>query len=298
MVTATGKQERSRSDLMNTGRQRVVLITGASSGIGRACALYLAQRGFRVYGTSRHASELQAGGGADSSDAAANGFSMLAMDVTNDQSVESGVNAVLCREGRLDVLVNNAGMGIAGPLESTSIEEATRQFDVNFFGVFRLCSAVLPAMRRQGGGYIVNIGSIGGVVAIPYQGLYSASKFALEGLSEALRLEVRPLGVRVVVIQPGDYKTAFTKNRRLIGRSNEDGVYQKPFRSALERMTEDERSGPDPEEVARLLHRIVETRNPRLRYTVGKIDQRGAAWMKRLLPYSIIERGIRRYYRV
>jgi NAD(P)-dependent dehydrogenase (short-subunit alcohol dehydrogenase family) len=283
---------------MSTGSQRVVLITGASSGIGRACANYLARHGFRVYGTSRHAPGPQAVSTGLDPAVGAGSLSMLAMDVTDAKSVEDAVTAILKREARLDILVNNAGMGIAGPLESTSIEEATRQFDVNFFGAFRLCCAVLPAMRRQGEGYIVNIGSIGGVIAIPYQGLYSASKFALEGMSEALRLEARSMGVRVVVIQPGDYKTAFTQNRRFTSRSSEEGVYHEPFRNALERMANDERSGPDPEEIARLLHRIVEMRNPRLRYTAGKNDQRAAAWMKRLLPYSIIERGIRRYYRL
>ena len=125
-------------------------------------------------------------------------MTMLTADVTDECSVDQTVAAVLEREGRLDIVVNNAGMGIAGPVEDTSIEQAKPQFEVNFFGAFRVCRAVLPAMRRQGSGYIVNIGSIGGVLAIPYQSMYSASKFALEGLSEALRMEVRPFGIRVV----------------------------------------------------------------------------------------------------
>lgn len=266
---------------------RVVLVTGASSGIGRACAVRLAGQGYRVYGASRRIPM----DGAFSST-----FQAIPMDVTDAKSVADGVALILAREGRLDILVNNAGMGIAGPVESTSIEEAKRQLDVNFFGAFRLCRAVLPAMRAQGGGYIINIGSIGGMIAIPYQALYSASKFALEGLSEALRLEVGPLGIRVVLIQPGDYKTQFTQNRQLTASSGEESVYRRSFRSALARMTADEQSGPPPEEVARLLQRIVETRNPRLRYTTGKLEQRGAVWVKRLLPYSILERAMRRYY--
>src|SRR5258708_5074118 len=149
---------------------RIALITGASSGIGRACAAHLAARGIRVYGTSRNPPT----------------FTMLRVDVTDDQSVQSAIAAILQREGRLDIVVNNAGIAIAGPLELTSIEEAKRQIDVNLFGAFRVCRAVLPIMRRQGGGYIVNVGSIGGLIAIPYQPLYSASKLAPEGMTESL----------------------------------------------------------------------------------------------------------------
>ncbi len=276
---------------------RVVLVTGASSGIGRACAEYLGRRGFRVYGTSRRAAALPPSG-AQAAQALAPCFTMLRMDVTDTQSIDDGVGWILNREGRLDILVNNAGMGIAGPVETTSLDEARKQFEVNFFGVFRLCRAVLPTLRRQGGGYILNIGSIGGAIAIPYQAFYSASKFALEGLSEALRLEVGPLGIRVVVVEPGDHKTRFTENRQPIARANEESIYSRPFRSALARMMEDEQAGPDPDKVARLVHRIVETRSPRLRYTVGKAEQRGAVWIKRLLPYSVLERGMRRYYRL
>ena len=158
---------------------RVALITGASSGIGRACATHLAACGVRVYGTSRIASAGQ------------DPFPMLQMDVTDDQSVQRAIEAIIHREGRLDIVVNNAGIAVAGPLELTSVEEAKRQIDVNLFGAFRVCRAVLPIMRNQGGGYIVNIGSIGGLIAIPFQPLYSASKFALEGMTESLRLEVR-----------------------------------------------------------------------------------------------------------
>src|ERR1700759_3251829 len=189
---------------MDKENKQVVLVTGASSGIGLACATYLAGRGYRVYGTSRRAGTSQKGS-----------VAMLVADVTNDLSVEQAVAAVLEREGRLDIVVNNAGMCLAGPAENTSIEAAKSQLEVNFFGAHRVCRAVLPIMRSQRAGYIVNIGSIGGLVAIPYQSMYSASKFALEGFSESLRMEVRPFGIRVVIIEPGDHKTAITENRRM-----------------------------------------------------------------------------------
>lgn len=268
---------------MDKENRRVVLVTGASSGIGLACATHLAGRGYRVYGTSRRAATGQAGN-----------VAMLKADVSDDSSVEQAVAAVLESEGRLDIVVNNAGMGIAGPVENTSIEEARRQLEVNFFGAFRVCRAVLPVMRSQRSGYIVNIGSIGGVIAIPYQAMYSASKFALEGLSEALRMEVRPFGIRVVIIEPGDHKTALTQNRTEMSGGTD--AYGRSFQAALARTAHDEQSGPGPEQIARLLYGIVNKQNPRLRYTIGPGAQRAAVWVKRLLPYSVLEFGMRTYF--
>lgn len=258
---------------------RVGLITGASSGIGRACAAHLAACGVRVYGTSR----------------APSCGSMLQMDVTDDSSVQSAIDTILQREGRLDIVVNNAGIAIAGPLELTSIEEAQRQLDVNLFGAFRVCRAVLPIMRRQGSGYIVNIGSIGGLIAIPYQPLYSASKFALEGMTESLRMEVRQFAIRVVIIEPGDTRTEITQNRKMAAATRDQQVYRS-LAAALKRTSDDEQGGPGPDGVARLLWRIVNTTNPRLRYTVGPAIQRAAVWLKRLPPYAVVEAGMRRYY--
>src|ERR1700729_80616 len=221
--------------------QRVVLVTGASSGIGLACATHLAAQGFRVYGTSRRPNAALQGA-----------VTMLAADVTDDRSVEQAVAAVLNREQRLDILVNNAGMGIAGPVEDTSIEQAKSQLEVNFFGAFRVCRAVLPAMRSQRSGYIVNIGSIGGLVAIPYQAMYSASKFALEGFSESLRMEVRPFGIQVVIIEPGDHKSALTENRTKMSGGTD--AYSVSYQAALARTAHDEQNGPGPDQVARLLY--------------------------------------------
>jgi NAD(P)-dependent dehydrogenase (short-subunit alcohol dehydrogenase family) len=259
--------------------QRVVLVTGASSGIGLACAQFLGERGFRVYGTSRKPGT------------STPAVTMLAADVTDDRSVEQAIGTVLAHEGRLDIVVNNAGMGIAGSIEDTSVEDARRQLDVNLFGVFRVCRAALPGMRSRGSGYIVNIGSIGGLIALPYQGMYSASKFALEGLSEALRMEVRQFGIRVVLIEPGDYKTGFTQNRQTI-----QNTYGKSCEVALAKAAHDEQNGPRPEQIARLVYRVVNQRHPRLRYTTGQVFQRAAVWLKRLLPNGLVEYGLRLYY--
>jgi len=266
---------------------RVVLVTGASSGIGRSCAVLLAENGYRVYGASRSAVTGEIG---------SDRVLPLEMDVTLDDSVRRACDSVLAREGRLDVVINSAGMGIAGSLEDTSPEEALGQFEVNLFGVLRVCRAALPAMRRQGSGYIVNIGSIGGLVAIPYQGVYSASKFALEGLTESLRMEVRGFGIRVVLIEPGDHRTGFTKNRLLTQASSENPAYRVAFTEAIRRMAMDEQKGPLPHPIARLVHRVIRTRNPRLRYTIGPAGQRAAAWLKRFGPHALLEKIVSAYY--
>ena len=203
---------------------------------------------------------------------------------------------ILAREGRLDVLVNNAGFGIAGAIEETSIEEAVAQFEVNFFGVVRMCRAALPVMRQQRSGYIINIGSIGGLIAIPYQGLYSASKFALEGLSESLRLEVGPFGVHVVIIEPGDHHTSFTENRRMALAAVRGSAYQDHFERAIARMAHDEQAGPVPDGIARLVHKVIKDPKPRLRYTTGPAAQRAAVWLKRTMPYAIVEKIMQVYY--
>jgi NAD(P)-dependent dehydrogenase (short-subunit alcohol dehydrogenase family) len=262
---------------------RVVLVTGASSGIGASCATYLAASGFRVYGGSRGA-------------VTAPGVEALVLDVADDASVTRAIETVLGREGRLDALVNNAGFGVAGAIEDTSIDEAREQFEVNFFSVLRMCRAVLPIMRERRAGYIVNIGSIGGLIAIPFQGFYSASKFALEGFSEALRLEVGPLGIHVVLIEPGDHRTSFTQNRRSTRGSEVGSPYRDRFERAVARMATDEQGGPSPEGIARLMLKVLNHPHPRLRYTVGPAAQRAAVWIKRTMPYAVMEKIMQDYY--
>lgn len=261
----------------------VILVTGASSGIGASCAALLASSGYHVYGGSR-------------GPVTAPGVEPIALDVADDASVAQSIQTILAREGRLDVLVNNAGFGIAGAIEDTSVEEAKAQFEVNFFGILRMCRAVLPGMRRERAGYIVNIGSIGGLIAIPFQAFYSASKFALEGFSEALRLEVGPLGIHVVLIEPGDHRTSFTQNRQSTRGSQAGSAYRDRFERSIARMAADEQGGPSPEGIARLLHKVISNPHPRLRYTAGPPAQRAAVWLKRILPYAVMEKIMRDHY--
>lgn len=270
---------------------QVVLITGASSGFGRVCAEHLSQRGHRVYGTSRRA-------GSPAPGETGAGPLVIPMDVRDDDSVRAAVDLVLAREARLDVVVNNAGVGIAGSVEDTLPDEAQALFDTNVFGVHRVCRAVLPALRRQGSGLIVNISSLGGRLTLPFQGFYSASKFALESMSEALRMEVKPFGIRVTMIEPGDFKTDFTANRTFVRAAGEDSVYAERCQLAVSVMEKDELGGSDPMQIARLLERIMENEAPRSRYPAGSFPERLFVGLKRVLPDALFERGVAAYYKV
>ncbi len=267
---------------------RVVLITGASSGIGKACAERLIGEGDRVYGTSRQTE----------AESRVQGLHMLSMDVDDDESVAAGIDRIIQAEGHLDVVVNNAGFGIAGAVEDTSIEEAKALFETNLFGMMRVCRAVLPLMRKNRQGTIVNISSLGGRIGLPYQGLYSATKFAVEGLTEALRMEVRSFGIRVVLIEPGDFRTSFTDNRQYAALSQERSPYLESFRRTIKVVESDERNGSSPEEIGRLLVRILRHSSPRIRYSVGGISQRAAAVLNDVLPGRIFEWTLMKYYKV
>jgi short-subunit dehydrogenase len=222
---------------------------------------------------------------------------MIPMDVTDEDSVSRGVATVLARFGRLGVVVNNAGFGLAGAVEDTSMDEAKEIFETNFFGVLRVCRAVLPHMRERRTGTIVNIGSLGGRVAQPFAGMYSATKFAIEGLSEALRMEVCPFGVQVVLIEPGDTRTTFTANRRQAA-SWAGSSYLDQMQRALDVIERDEQSGITPETVARHLEHVLRKKSPRLRHPVAIAPQRFTVFAKRLVPDGPFERMLMWYYRV
>lgn len=272
---------------------RVALVTGATSGIGRSCAEHLQQRGWRVYGAGRSAPP------ADSSppdDGACDRPILIATDVDDDTSVRSAVEFVVQREGRLDAVVNNAGFAAAGAIEETSLEEARAQFETNFFGVMRVCRAALPHMRRQGSGCIVNVASVAGRIGIPFHGLYSASKFALEGMTEALRIEVRPFGIRVTLVEPGSFRTQTTSNRRVAAAAGAESHYGERGRRAVSVMERDERAAGPPDRVARLVGEILENPRPAVRYTVGPVPERVAVALKSVLPARIFERALERYF--
>jgi NAD(P)-dependent dehydrogenase (short-subunit alcohol dehydrogenase family) len=255
---------------------KIVLITGASAGIGRACADRLHATGWTVIGASRRGTS-------------SGSWQGLLMDVDSDTSVRDGITEMLARHGRIDAVVASAGWGVAGAVEHTAIDEARAQVETNFWGATRVVQGVLPAMRAQGGGRIVLISSIGGVVAIPFQAFYSASKFALEGLGEALAYEVAPFGITVTLVEPGNVRTDFTANRKMATASHGDDVYRTALDTAVGVMERDEMNGVAPEDVAAVVHKILETRRPPRRVSVGKAGERVGILAKRLLPHRVFE---------
>ncbi len=265
---------------------RVVLVSGASSGLGQACARELAARGDTVFGTSRSPRDDDGG------------VAMLAMDVDDDDSVARAVATVVERGGRIDAVVNNAGFGFAGALEDTSSAEARAQLETNVIGVLRVCRAVLPHMRRAGRGHIVNVSSLAGRIALPYQGIYSASKFALAGLTASLRHELAADGIRVAMVEPGDFKTGFTAARRLTAASGAASVHHDALRRTLAIVERDEAHGADPTAFARAVARLLDDPSPPLRTSCGHASQRFAAWLHDRVPDPIAERVVRRLYAV
>jgi NAD(P)-dependent dehydrogenase (short-subunit alcohol dehydrogenase family) len=262
-----------------------VLITGASSGIGAACAARLAADGHRVFGTTRGARP-----------AAPAGVEWLTLDVRDDASVASGVARVIEAAGRIDVLVNNAGIGIAGAVEDTAPDDLVRQLDTNLLGPLRMLRAVAPHMRERRRGRIVQISSLAGRIGVPFQGAYSASKFALEGLSESLALELSPFGIDVVLVQPGDVRSGFGATRTWTDAARASPLYRERAARAVAAMEQAERSGPPAERVARLVARIVSARRPRLRYVCATPLERSALFLQRVLPGRVFEAIVRASY--
>jgi NAD(P)-dependent dehydrogenase (short-subunit alcohol dehydrogenase family) len=260
----------------------VALVTGASSGIGAATAARLAAAGYTVYGTSRQ--------GAGSS-AAPLPFTMLALDVTSDASVDAAVAQVLAREGRIDVLVNNAGFGVApAGAEESTLEQASAIFDTNFFGLVRMTRAMIPAMRRQRSGRIVNIGSVLGFLPMPYMALYSATKHAVAGYSGSLDHELRTLGIRVAVVEPAYIRTSFDAN--LIAPDAPLAVYEE-VRAAVTRRMRDVLVGADgPDVVAEMVLTAATATQPALRYAQGLA--RRLQWLRRFAPARVLDAGVRR----
>jgi NAD(P)-dependent dehydrogenase (short-subunit alcohol dehydrogenase family) len=264
----------------------VVVISGATSGFGAATAALLSSKGWRVYGGSRRVPV---------AGAIEDGVTLFPLDVTSDGSIEEFLGRVSAAEGRLDALVHSAGYCLAGAIEETSIEEARGQLETNFFGVCRLTRAALPSLRASGRGRVVVVSSLAGLIGVPFQGYYSASKYALEGWAEALRHEVGPLGVAVSLVEPGDFQTPATAARQRSGQSL--GTYAGPRERAITTMEKNELTGPGPGPVAATIARALHSSRPALRYRVGT-DAAWAPVLRQLLPASWFERLMARVFRL
>lgn len=264
---------------------KVVLVTGASSGIGRATAQLLQDRGHRVVGTSRRAAPGEAP------------WTWAVLDVTDETSVAACVAGVLASHGHIDAVVNNAGLVLAGAVEDTSIEEARRSLETNLLGAMRLVQAVLPSMRARGSGTIINMGSLAGRVGMPFQATYSASKFALEGLTEALAQEVASFGITVALVAPGDTATPVVDNRvRTVASQDPASPYAVACARIVAMYEKDERAGAPAAGVAALVAGLVEGRRRGPRYVVGPFGQRAMVAARGMVPGGVFRWGMSRYF--
>ena len=265
---------------------KVVLVTGGSSGIGKAIGEWLLQKGFKVYGTSRNPESYR-----DSK------IPLLALDVVDQKSITACVETLLKKENRIDVLVNNAGAGITGPIEEIPEKEMKRNFDTNFFGPINVIKAVLPAMRQQQSGLIINITSIAGYMGLPYRGIYSASKGALELITEAFRMEIKEFGIEMTTVAPGDFSTNIVSGR-YHAPVLENSPYKQPYGNTLKLMDEHVDSGDDPMLMAKAIYKIINTPNPKVHYKVGAFMQTFSIVLKRILPDKVYEKLLRNHYKL
>jgi len=268
--------------------KRNVLITGASSGIGKAAAVFLSQKGFSVVGTTRNLSKLP------KNPAASEMFRFVFMDVTDKVSVRRGVEQAAGILGGINVLVNNAGISNVGPFEDMPEEEGRSVIETNFFGLASVTREVLPVMRNEGGGLIVNISSLGGIMGIPFQSYYAASKFAVEGFSESIRIELLSQGIDVVLVEPGNIKTGIGENRMVL--SSVSPLYRKGYDSARQVIKKGVDNAEPPEVIARLIYKIIRKRSLKVRYPAGK-GSGTISFLLKFLPQNIKEKLLLRYYR-
>lgn len=265
---------------------KVVLITGGSSGIGKSIGEFLHIKGFRVYGTSRNPEQILN-----------SAFPLLSLDVRDTVSIQSAVAQIISETGRLDILINNAGVGITGPLEEIPTTEIKNNFETNFFGPIEMIKAVLPQMRAQKTGLIINVTSIAGYMGLPYRSVYSASKGALELITEALRMEVKPFGIQITNVAPGDFATNIAAGR-FHAPVIQGSAYEKAYGGVLKTMDEHVDSGSNPNEMAEAVYRIIQNPKPKIHYKVGVFMQKFSIVLKRILPDKVYEKMLMNHYKL
>lgn len=266
---------------------KVVLITGGSLGIGKAIGEYLHSCGYIVYGTSRNPGKYK-------NDVS---FSLLKLEVTEPSSIEAAILEIIHSEGKIDVLVNNAGIGITGPIEETPIEEIRNAFETNFYGPLEVIRNVLPYMRKQRSGHIINITSIAGYMGLPYRGIYSATKGALEIITEAYRMETKQFGIHMINVAPGDFATNIAAGRYNVPVL-ENSPYKNAYETTLVMMNEHVDAGSDTREMALAVRKIIETPHPKIHYRVGAFIQKFSVVLKRVLPDKMYERMLMNHYKL
>jgi NAD(P)-dependent dehydrogenase (short-subunit alcohol dehydrogenase family) len=265
---------------------KVVLITGGSSGIGKSIGEFLHQKGFVVYGTSRNPERVLN-----------SVFPLVALDVRDTDSIHTAVAKVIAVSGRLDVVINNAGVGITGPLEEIPMHEIKNNFEINFFGPIEVMKVVLPQMRLQKSGLIINITSIAAYMGLPYRSVYSASKGALELITEGLRMEVKSFGVHITNVAPGDFATNIASGR-FHAPVIQGSAYENPYGNTLKTMDEHVNSGSNPNEMAEAIYKIIQNPNPKIHYKVGVFMQKFSVVLKRILPDKVYEKMLMNHYKL
>jgi len=263
---------------------KVVLITGGSSGIGKSIGEFLHHQGFTVYGTSRNPEKITN-----------SVFPLVSLDVRDSKSIHLAVAKIIQETGRLDIVINNAGVGITGPLEEIPMQDIKNNFETNFFGPIEVMKAVLPQMRSQQSGLIINITSIAGYMGLPYRSVYSASKGALELVTEALRMEVKPFGIQITNVAPGDFATNIAAGR-FHAPVTKGSAYEKVYGDVLTTMDQHVDSGSNPNEMAEAVYRIIQEINPRIHYKVGAFMQKFSIVLKRILPDKVYEKMLMNHY--
>lgn len=254
---------------------KVVFVTGTSSGIGLAIANYLSKKGYTVYGGSRSAPEN-------------NNFNVIKLDVTDNENIKEVVKYIYNKSGRIDILINNAGIGSAGSFEKTPMIDIKRSFEVNCFGVIQVSQAVIPMMRAQNYGRIINISTLGSTMGLPFRAFYSASKGAMDLVTEALRLEVEKFGIQACTIHPGDVKTNIA-DHRIISANYQDETYGKVFKSAFQAFDASFHKAKNPEIFGPLIEKIIKSKNVKRNYYVGSFTERLGHKLKKFLPYYLYE---------
>lgn len=266
---------------------KVVLITGGSSGLGKAIGEFLSNKGFTVYGTSRNPEKYQS----------EISFSLLKMEVTNQDSIAEVISEIINKEQKIDVVINNAGVGITGPVEETPYDEIRKAFDINYHGPINVIKAVLPQMRNQKSGLIINITSIAGYMGLPYRGIYSASKSALEITTETLRMEVKQFGVKMTNIAPGDFATNIAASR-FHAPVLENSPYKEVYGNSLKTMNQHVDQGENPAILAAVVYDIINVTNPKVRYKVGSAVQKFSIVLKRILPSKWYEKMLMKHFEI
>lgn len=265
----------------------VVLITGGSSGLGKAIGVYLKSKGFKVFGTTRNLQNY----------ADFELFELLEVDVRQEGAITLAINKIIETTGRIDVLINNAGVGITGPIEETPHEEINNTFSTNLHGPIFMAKAVLPYMRKQNSGLIINITSIAGYMGLPYRGVYSASKGALIYITEALRMETRAFNIRVTSLAPGDFATNIASGRYHVP-IHTDSPYIDTYGRTLELINNHVDHGKDPILVAKKVFKIIGKKNPKVHYKVGSFMQKFSLVLKKILPDKVYERLLLNHYKL